>query len=297
MGRGNEKADQIQIATSVLCVPLTMKDVDKREASMELAGMVVGDEEAARSGPWMVEHKGHCALACASSTLGGSDGVSCCGVDMILRNTTSFCAQDAKHRDSWPRDGRVTECLSYSIQQHGVDGPCMHRLKHICKGGVMMPRKVTSCAAFSFDYGPTISRWICDPDDPRPSLFLALPVGCMIEEVVLFEPEPICLGTSRLQLTTVSIFHVEGRQLHTVRAAPPGGHYEALHTLTVGNAHVRPVWTGKLQMSGRHAAAANLRVWAAAQRDEAAARLGLQTERVGGVLFGPGGEHAKLMFN
>ena len=54
-------------------------------------------------------------------------------------------------------------------------------------------------------------------------LFLALPVGCLIEEVLLVEGEPRLQTTdkTRLELLKLSVYHVDAARLKAARDALP----------------------------------------------------------------------------
>jgi hypothetical protein len=68
-----------------------------------------------------------------------------------------------------------------------------------------------------------------------------------------------------------------------------GEHHAYLSSITKDDPHVRPVWRGKLTMSGKMAAVANLKSWAAMERDAASKAQSLDLEHCGGVRFGNGG--------
>ena len=163
-------------------------------------------------------------------------------------------------------------------------------IKHICRAGVAMSKLTAICFGGKEEPGPTHGRWCASPEDERPSLFLALPVGCLIEEVLLVEGEPRLQTTdkTRLELLKLSVYHVDAARLKAARDALPGEHHVALRQVTVDNPHEHPVWSGGMTMSGARAGVANLRKWAAARRDRAAAERHLAPELVGGVGYGNG---------
>ena len=116
-------------------------------------------------------------------------------------------------------------------------------------------------------------------------------MGCLLEEVILFEGEPRLKTTHkcRLELLKLSVYHLDSNRLNAARAAAPGEHWHALNQLTVSSMHEKPVWSGELTLSGSRAGVANLRRWMVSRRDQQAAERALDPKLIGGVVFGSGG--------
>lgn len=252
-------------------------------------------EEEESQGPWLPEHTGHSALMAASSVLGKNAGVKCVGPDMLLRNQAFMQTVDAPPgSDIHGRDGKHEPWVSYI-----EPGPrsSNHRIKHVAYSGLIMQKSV----AAQLDNTGLVSgggchgQFISDPDDETPPvLFLALPIGCLIEEVILVKGEMPCEHLDVDQMT-VTLYHLDSMKLRAARKAEDCKHFDALWKATFGNHKENPVWSGGVAKTGDYTGIANLSKIAAMKRDEIAKASSLEAGDVGGVMFGKGSVgHAHL---
>ena len=94
----------------------------------------------------------------------------------------------------------------------------------------------------------------------------------------------------RLTQLSVAVYHLDKAKLQTARDSGPGQHFRALRRATIESAHAKPVWetsvAGRLYMSGKYSAVANLKAFAESERKQRAQKQGIDPKLAGGVLFG-----------
>ena len=252
---------------------------------------------------WAAHAQGEFALACASSTAGHNDGLAAFGADNILKNRAFFIRRqdgvyephrgvpalkgadgsDTKipHEDYRPRDGSTAPFVSISNRSaRGSD----HHIRHEMYATVM---SLHVAAEVNESAGTCHCQVGSAPTDQHPTLFLVLPIGCLLEEIILIEGSG---GNGeafdRLRRLTVSAFHLEGFQLRAARHAPQSRHFDVLQHMCQ-----RPVWTGSPDRpSGEYAMSINLRKWAVDKQQQEAQATGRQLRQVGCVFFAGGSQ-------
>lgn len=144
------------------------------------------------------------------------------------------------------------------------------------------------------DGGPTISQFATEEKDLDPTLIVSLPVGCLLEEIILvdgFQGSAVDAGVDagidgasdeaegslqtiegrrRLELFKVSVYHVDPLRLTAVQDAKEGKHYSIFRKVI--SSCVEPVWSGTVRETGKYTAAVRLREWALAEKRKEAKR-------------------------
>jgi len=236
-------------------------------------------------------HSGHFSSACMSSTLAEMAGISPFGADNVLKNRAYFIRKAGTPptqpvpEDYRPRDGAASTWVSVSVPRNenfakkGRASSTEHVIKHEMVTAHLSLEAATSIGDES---GTTHAQSVTSFEDPYPALLLTLPVGCLIEEVLLVDGYPPC-KESRITQLLVEVFHLDQMQL---RERESFGNLETvLNTLT-------PVFRGEATPTGTHAACINLKQWAENESLTAAQKAGRRIQDVGAVYF-DGGAHGK----
>lgn len=181
--------------------------------------------------------------------------------------------------------------------------PCVlqvteHRIKHVMKPAV-------------FAKEPTFEQAAASELDPSPSVYVCLPVGCLLEEVHVIDGWPpsastgggiggASSGSSRLGRLRLQIFHLDQTEIRErsvgcydtafggdpkKRPVSSAAAFPALEKVTRAS---QPVWEGGLQESGAAAGVANLKRWAASKTAQAMQASERTFEQVGGCYYGSG---------
>jgi len=139
------------------------------------------------------------------------------------------------------------------------------------------------------EFGTTHAQVAADMRfDLDPSLFIVLPIVCLVEEVIVIDGCPINLPPtapatfrSRLDYVSVELYHLAQSEIDSGLDGVGRVDFAALNVLTKESMLNQATWQGELTRCGDNAACANLKQWAVKQRDV----LQSKTAAVGGCFF------------
>jgi len=182
--------------------------------------------------------------------------------------------------DFRPRDGSTSEWTSLSRQAEAASRAAKfqseHHILHEMSTAYMGPE---AASQIEDEAGTTHAQAGAGLDDASPTVYLTLPIGCLIEEVILVDGHPPMPASSReMRMTqmTVDIFHLDQAQLLE------RGKFASLHAIVGAE---RPVFSGEPAQSGVYAGVVNVKQWALYQRLQGATK---SSSRAGCVFFSGG---------
>ena len=242
-------------------------------------------------------HAGRFASACMSSTLADLPGITPFGADNVLKNTGSFVRKSGQlvqefiggpvPEDFRPRDGSAASWTSISGTAKGPSrgasgGSKSMASEHLIRhemGTVHIPP--AAAAVVGEESGTTHAQSCTDLNDHSPALFVVFPVGCLLEEIHVFDGFPSMVNNyrSRISQLLIEVYHLDQQQLES-RAE-----FDSLSKVTRS---MRPLWSGVASPSGVSAGVVNLKRWAADEKSAYETRTGRPYHKVGGVAFSGG---------
>ena len=261
-------------------------------------------------------HRGHFACVAASSAVASNQGIKPYGPENVLQNRTHFYTQHGDKVnplatlpcDYRPREGSSATWVTVSHPNPDLDRyttmlgnsryNAVKSSDHCIYHEMVYANMNSETANVLGEKEPATvhAQAAADPRDPNPILFVALPVGCLLEEIILIDGYPSSLrigNKSRLENLSISIYHLNPTILNRAREAGEANHFEALYAAT---SSVEPLWTGEPGISSLSsdgpptelAAVVNLRRWAHLRQQDDMAAENVPVEQVGSVIFGRG---------